>query len=213
MAYDLEEQEQLATLKDWWRRYGNLLTWVLIIVLGAYSAWSGWNYYQRSQAAQASQLYAELQKSAAARDSAQVSRIAADMQSKFGNTLYAEMSALTAAKAAFEANDLNAAKAQLQWVIDNGDDAEYRAIARVRLAGVLLDEKAYDQGLKLMEGEFPAHFAGIVADRKGDLLAAQGKADEARAAYQLALGKMDPQDPARQLIQLKLDALGGAKTA
>ena len=213
MAYDLEEQEQLATLKDWWRRYGNLLTWVLIIVLGAYSAWSGWNYYQRSQAAQASQLYAELQKSAAARDSAQVSRIAADMQSKFGNTLYAEMSALAAAKAAFEANDLNAAKSQLQWVIDNGDDAEYRAIARVRLAGILLDEKAYDQGLKLMEGEFPAHFAGIVADRKGDLLAAQGKADAARAAYQLALGKMDPQDPARQLIQLKLDALGGAKTA
>lgn len=213
MAYDLEEQEQLATLKDWWKQYGNLVTWLLIAVLGAYSAWSGWNYYQRSQAAQAAHLYGELQKSAATGDSAQVLRIATDMESKFGGTLYAEMSALTAAKTAFEANDLNAAKAQLQWVIDNGDEEEYRAIARVRLAGILLDEKAYDEGLKLLGANFPAHFAGVVADRKGDLLAAQGKADEARAAYQLAMGKLDPQDPARQLIQLKLDALGGAKTA
>jgi predicted negative regulator of RcsB-dependent stress response len=211
MAYDLEEQEQLATLKDWWKQYGNLLTWVLIVVLGAYSAWTGWKYYQRNQSTQAAQLYDELQKTVAAKDSAKVQRIAADMQDKFGKTLYAEMSSLAAAKAAFEANDLKAAKAQLQWVIDQGRDEEYRALARVRLAGILLDEKAYDDGLKLLAGEFPARFSGIVADRKGDLMVAQGKTAEARAAYQLALDKTDPQDPARQLIQLKLEAIGGAQ--
>src|SRR5690606_27910475 len=134
--YDHEEQEQLATLKAWWRQYGNLVTWLLIIVLAAYSAWSGWNYYQRKQSAQAAQLYNELQRSAAAGDAAQALRVAGDIEGKYGSTLYAEMAALLAAKTAFEANDLDAAKAQLQWVIKNGDNEEYRALARVRLAGI-----------------------------------------------------------------------------
>jgi predicted negative regulator of RcsB-dependent stress response len=210
MAFDHDEQEQLATLKAWWSQYGNLVTWLLIIALSAYAAWTGWNYYQRNQAIQASQLYEELQKAAAVKDQVKVQRAAADMQDKFGGTAYAQMSALAAAKAAFEAGDLNAAKAQLQWAASNGRDEEYKAIAKVRLAGILLDEKAYDEGLKLLSGEFPASFAGMVAERKGDILMAQEKVNEARQAYQVALEKTDQRSPGRQLIQLKLDAIGGA---
>ncbi len=213
MAYDLEEQEQIETLKSWWKQYGNLITWLLIAALGAYAAWSGWNYYQRSQAAQAGQLYDEITRAVAAKDTARVLRGAADMREKFGRTVYAEMAALTAAKAAFDANDLNGAKAQLQWVVDSGRDEEYRALARIRLAGVLLDEKAYDEGLKVLSADVPAAFSGALADRRGDLLMAQNKVAEARAAYQEALQKSDAKSPGRQLIQLKLDAIGGAKAA
>lgn len=213
MAYDLEEQEQIETLKGWWKQYGNLVTWLLIAALGAYAAWSGWNYYQRSQAAQAGQLYDEITRAVAAKDTARVLRGATDMREKFSRTAYAEMAALTAAKAAFDAGDLNGAKAQLQWVVDSGRDEEYRALARIRLAGVLLDEKAYDEGLKVLSADVPAGFAGAVADRRGDLLMAQNKVAEARAAYQEALQKSDAKSPGRQLIQLKLDAIGGAKAA
>jgi predicted negative regulator of RcsB-dependent stress response len=210
MAYDLEEQEQLASLKAWWNQYGNLVTWLLILALAGYAAWTGWNYYQRNQVMQASQLYGELQNAATAKDNAKVQRAAADMTEKFGRTAYAQMGALIAAKTAFDANDLKAAKAQLQWVIDHGSDDEYKAIARIRLAGILLDEKAYDEGLKVLSGDFPEQFASAVADRKGDLLAAQNKPADARGAYQAALEKMDEKNPGRQLIQLKLDAIGGA---
>lgn len=213
MAYDLEEQEQLASIKAWWNQYGNLITWVLIIALAAYAGWSGWTYYQRNQAAQAGQLYEELQKAVDAKDNAKVQRAAADMTGKFGKTAYAQMGALAAAKSAFEAKDLNTAKAQLQWVIDNGLDSEYKAVARIRLAGVLLDEKAYDDALKALVADFPPAFAGAAADRKGDILVAQEKIDDARAAYKLALDKTEEKDPARQLIQLKLDAIGGADKA
>lgn len=209
MAYDLEEQEQLASLKAWWNQYGNLLTWLVIIGLAAYAAWNGWNYYQRNQAAQAGQLYEELQKAVVAKDNARVQRAASDMSAKYAGTAYAQMAALAAAKSAFDANDLKTAKAQLQWVVEKGSD-EYKAIAKIRLAGILLDEKAFDEGLKLLSGDFPEQFAGAVADRKGDLLVAQSKIDEARAAYKLALEKTDEKNPGRQLIQLKLDALGGA---
>ncbi len=209
MAYDLEEQEQLASLKAWWNQYGNLVTWLLIIALAGYAAWTGWNYYQRNQAAQAGQLYEELEKATSAKDNAKVQRAASDITEKFGRTAYAQMGALVAAKSAFDANDLKTAKSRLQWVAENGND-EYKAIARIRLAGILLDEKAFDEGLKLLSGEFPAAFAGAVADRKGDILAAQNKIEEARTAYKLALEKTDQKNPERQLIQLKLDALGNA---
>ena len=212
MAYNLEEQEQLASLKSWWGQYGNLITWIAIIALAAYAAWSGWNLYQRNQATQAGQLYEELQKGFAAKDNQKVQRAATDLAGKFGKTAYAQMGALAAAKSAFDANDLKTAKSQLQWVAENGTE-EYKAIARIRLAGVLLDEKAFDEGLKLLDGQFPEQFAGAVADRKGDILVAQTKIEEARAAYKLALEKTDEKNPARQLIQLKLDAIGGAAKA
>ena len=210
MAYDLEEQEQLATMKAWWTQYGNLVTWLLIAALAVYAGWSGWNYYQRNQAAQAGQLFDELQKSVAAKDNVKVQRAAQDMEEKFPRTAYAQMTGLTAAKSAFDSNDLKTAKLQLQWVIDHAADEEYKAVAKVRLAGVLLDEKAYDDGLKLLVTDFPKPFAGLVADRKGDLLAAQNKLPEARASYQAALAVMEPRNPGRQLIQLKLDAIGVA---
>lgn len=209
MAYDHAEQEQLASLKAWWNQYGNLLTWLLIAVLAAFAAWNGWKYYERSQTTQAAQLYDELQKAIAGKDAEKIQRAASDMQERFGRTAYAPMSALAAAKAAFDANDLTAAKARLQSVIDRGSD-EYKAIAKIRMAGILLDEKAYDQGLALLSGDFPASFASLVADRKGDLLVAQNKIDEARTAYRTALEKSDERNPARQLIQMKLDAIGGA---
>ncbi len=207
MAYDHQEEEQLASVKEWWGKYGNAATWVVVAGLAAYSGWTGWNYYQRTQAVQASALYDELQTSVG-KDNAKVQRAAADLESRYGSTQYATIGALTAAKSAFDANDLKATKTQLQWAIDHGN-AEYKAIAKIRLAGVLLDEKAYDEALKTLGGDVPAQFAASVNDRKGDILAAQNKLTEARTAYQAALTGTDKKSPARQLIELKLEAVGG----
>ncbi|MBY0557751.1 MAG: tetratricopeptide repeat protein [Burkholderiaceae bacterium] len=212
MAYDLEEQEQIASLKAWWEKYGNLTSWVVIAGLAAYSGFNGWNYYQRNQATQAAALYDELTSAVDAKDNAKVLRAAGDMESKFGSTAYAPMSALVAAKSSFDASDVKSAKAQLQWAIEHGGE-DFKAVAQVRLAGLLLDEKAYDEALKVLAGEVPAQFAGAVADRKGDILVAQNKLAEARTAYQAALDATDKKAPGRQLIQLKFEAIGGSVPA
>lgn len=212
MAYDLEEQEQIATFKAFWNQYGNLISWVLIVALAGYAGYNFWNAHQRDQAAQASGLYDELVNSLEANDNAKVQRIAADVESKYDGTAYAQMSALGAAKAAYDANDSKTAKAQLQWVVDHGND-EYQSVAKLRLAGVLLDEKAFDAALKLLSTSFVPQYAGEVADRKGDVLAAQNKLPEARAAYLAALAAMDKKNPGRQLVQIKLEAIGGSVPA
>jgi predicted negative regulator of RcsB-dependent stress response len=196
MAYDLEEQEQIANFKAFWNRFGNLITWVLIIALGGYAAYNFWNTHQRGKSAEASALYSELADMAQAptKDLAKIQRVSTDIETKFGGTAYGQMAALTAAKAAFDAN---------------GND-EYKAVARLRMSGVLLDEKAYDKALAILNGEFPPQFAAEVADRKGDVLVAQNKLPDARTAYQAALDKMDKKHPGRQIVQVKLDAIGGA---
>ena len=103
--------------------------------------------------------------------------------------------------------DAGAARAQLRWVIDKSGHPELVQIARLRLAGVLLDEKSHDEALTLLGGDVPPTLAVSFADRRGDVLMAMGKAEEARTAYREALDKADPQHPLRPIIQLKLDAL------
>ncbi len=208
MAYDLEEQEQLATLKAFWAKYGNLITWVLIVALGAFSAYTFWNNKQRTSAAEASALYDQMSAALAEKNNVKVQRIATDIETKYDSSIYAAMSALAAAKSAFDAGDLKVAKTQLQWVVDHGNE-EYKSVAKLRLSGVLLDEKAYDEALKVLATSFLPQFAADVADRKGDVLVAQNKVVEARAAYQAALAAMDKKNPGRPLVQLKLEAIGG----
>lgn len=209
MSYH-DEQESIESFKAWWTQWGNATTWIVLIVLLALAGWNGWNFWQRRQAAEAAVLYDQVQQVSAGSDKAMLTRIASDMENRFGGTAYAQMTALMVARSLYMAGDTADAKAQLQWAADHAKDEEFRQIAKIRLASVLLDEKAYDQGLALIPQPDSGPFKGIVADGRGDLLAAAGKRDDARAAYQLALDSLPKSDASeRQLVQFKLDALGG----
>jgi predicted negative regulator of RcsB-dependent stress response len=208
-AYDLEEQEQLAELKAWWKQYGNLIVAALVAAALVFVAWRGWHWYQGSQSAEASTTYTELQKAAAAKDTKRVRDLAGGLIENHPRTLYASLGALVSAKAHFTAGDLKTARAQLQWVAENARDPGVQAIARLRLGAVMLDEGAYDEALKTLAAAPDPAFEFMFEDLRGDVLFAQGKRSEARTAYQAALAKAPPaNDAARELIQLKLDSLG-----
>jgi predicted negative regulator of RcsB-dependent stress response len=211
MAYDLEEQEQIALIKDWWNKYGRLLTAAALAGLVGLAGIQGWRYYRNQQSSTAAMLYSQLDAAEKSNEAKKVQDIAATLTSSHAGTAYASMAALRAAKSFAAANDLANARQRLQWVIDQARDDEMRDIARLRLAGVSFDEKKPDEALKLLDAKHAAAFDGLYADLRGDVLAAQEKRAEARAAYQSALEKSDPRSSYRQLIQLKLDALGEAQ--
>ena len=211
-AYDLEEQEQLAALKAWWQENGSLVLTVVTLVLFALAAWQGWNYYQRTQAVQASGMYDAVQKAARTGDLKLVRESAGAVMENYPRTAYAPMAALVSAKAHFQGGDLKTARAQLAWVAENAKDEGLQDIARLRLASVMLDEKAYDDALKTLDAKHGAAFDALFLAARGDVLVAQAKTEEARAAYKSALDKADPKDAGlRASIQLRLDALGTAK--
>lgn len=206
---DLEEQEQIDSLKTWWKMYGNLVSGVVVAASVTVIGWQGWNIYQRSQSTQAAAVYGLLEQAVATRDLQKTKTAAGELTEKFGRTSYATLGAMLAAKQSVEAGDLKTARAQLTWAAENGKD-EFKDLARLRLAAVQLDDKAYDEALKQLEAEHAAAFDGRFLELKGDVLFAQDKKEEARAAYQAALGKSEGKaGAAREVLQQKLDGLGG----
>ncbi len=210
MAYDLQEQEQLAELKAWWAKYGTLLLAGLLVVAVGFAGWRTYEGWRGKQATAASALYEAAQDALATNQDDKFKAALGTLTDQYPRTLYASMTALLAAKHYIDAGDLKSAEGQLQWVIDKAGAEEPRALARLRLAGVLLDQQRYDDGLKALDGAgVPPAFEALFADRRGDLYVAMKKPDDARKAYQTAIEKLSPQSGSlRSVVQLKLDALG-----
>ena len=206
-VYDLEEQERLDALKDWWAQYRNAVYAAIGAIILAVAGFNAWRYYEKNQNEQAAALFKSVQKVAGENDAKKLSDAASALIERFPGTFHATEAALLAAKISFEARDFAAARSHLQWAADKGK-AQFRPVAQLRLATVLLEEKKYDDALKVIQGVTDDGYLPLTADLKGDVLMAQGKKDEARVAYQLALDKADARSPIRQFTQLKLDALG-----
>ena len=207
---NLEEQEQLDSLKAFWNKQGSLITWTLVLVLGGFAGWNGWNYWQREQAVKAGAMFEDLDRAAAAGDAEKTARVFADMQQRFPKVSITQQGGLTAAKLQVDKGQADAAKASLTWVAENGAEEEIRSIARLRLAAVLADAKQFDEALKVLEASKSPEFTALVADRRGDVLMAQGKTDEARNAWQAAYAAMDVKVDYRRLIEAKLTSIGAA---
>ena len=189
MAYDLQEQEQLDELKAWWGKYGNLILTVATVVLLGFAAYNGWRWYQRNQAEEAAGVYAEFERAMTAREAERVKTLSATLTDKYARPSMARWLRCKARAGMRRTADPASARTRLQWVVDHADHPEIVAIARVRLAGVLLDEKQFDEALKVLDSAGAGCHATAIADRRGDILFAQNKIEEARAAYRDALGQ------------------------
>lgn len=210
---DLQEQEQLDALKAFWKQYGNLITWLLILLLGAYAGWNGWQYWQRDQGIKAGAMFDELDRSAQGGDLERSVRVFKDLQDRFGGTTYAAQGGLLTARVQFDKGQADAARATLSWVAEKGGDEALRTVARLRLAGLLLDAKQPDEALKQLDAATAAGFEALVADRRGDILLAKGQKAEARAAFETAFKGMEERQDYRRLVEAKLTALGAAPAA
>ena len=207
-SYDFEEQERIAELKAWWEDNRWYVIGGLVGLLMAFAAYRGWDYWSARQAEDAAALYTPVAEAAKANDPKRITDAAMALRNKHPGSFYASQAALVAAKADFDAGKLDDARAQLQWVMEHGVE-EHRGIARLRLAAVLLEQKKFDDALKVLDGNKDDAFTALVADLRGDVMLAQGRHDEARAAYKLAMEKADPRNPVRTIAETKLNALGG----
>jgi predicted negative regulator of RcsB-dependent stress response len=208
-VYDLEEQETIDDLKAWWKRWGNHVTTAVLVVALALASVQGWRWWKANSAEQASALYSAVSTAVRGNDLAKAKDAVTELEAKYAGTGYAPRAAMLLARMLFDAGDKPAARSQLQWVLDHADEDELRQVARYRLAELQLDEKQFDDALRTLDARHDESFTGIYADLRGDILAAAGRAAEARAAYQTAVAKLDPKSPYRSYVQVKLDALGG----
>jgi len=210
---DLQEQEQVDALKAFWQQYGNLITWTLVAALLVYAGITGWQWWQREQSTHAGAMFDEFERALNAGDLDKTAHVFADLKERYPRTAYAQQAGMLAAKLQFDKGKADDARASLTWVIEHAVDDDYKSLGRLRLAALLLEAKQYDDALKQLDAVPAGPYAALAADRRGDVLLAQGKKDDARAAYQQAFKLMDDKVEYRRLVDAKLTALGAAPGA
>ena len=208
-TYDLDEQERLDELKAWWKRWGNLLMFGLAAVLAVAAGWRYWQNHVVTQSLEAAAVYEQLTQSLSANDTKAARDAGGLLIEQYKDTAYAPRAALLLAKLNIGARDLKSAQTQLEWAVANSKEPAVKDLARLRLAAVQFDQQQNDAALKTLSATHSDAFAFRFHDLKGDVLLAQGKPAEARAAYQAAFAKMTEDNPYRNIVELKLDALGG----
>lgn len=207
---DLQEQEQLDSIKAFWKQYGNLITWTLVLALSAFAAWNGWNWYQRDQGIKAGAMFDELDRSIQAGDVERSARIFGDLQSRYPAAQWTSQGGLMLARLQIEKGQQDAATVVLSWVSEKSKDEGLRAMAALRRAGIELDAKRWDEGLKILDSINVKGFEALIADRRGDILLAQGKSQQAADAF-LASWKVFPESVEyRRVVEAKLNTLGVA---
>lgn len=207
-TYNHEDQNNMDGIKAWWDKFGTAITIVLTVLLVTMGGTQAWKYYQQQQAQQAADLYALLQQVQLSNDASKINDAAHLLTEGFPSSGYAPRAALIAAQADARAGNNKRAKLNLQWVIDHAKEPAMQDLARLRIAGILLDEEKYDEALGILNTRHGETFAGLYSDRKGDVLVASRKISEARLSYQAAVDKLDKSNNYYNIVQMKLDALG-----
>jgi predicted negative regulator of RcsB-dependent stress response len=209
-SYDFEEQERLAELKAWWEDNRIYVVGAVVAAALSFGGWKGWQYWQVRQDEEAAALFLPVTEAQRTGDPKKIADAAQKLVADYPGSFYASQAALIAARAAFDAGNLDEARKQLEWAMGNGVEV-HRGVARMRLAAVQLEQKKHDEALRTLDGNQDPGFVALAADLRGDVMLAQGRLDEARAAYRLAIDKADARNPVKSIAQTKLNALGGAQ--
>lgn len=205
---DLEEQEQIDQLKHFWNTWGNLISAVVFVIAAGIAGWNAYQYWQTRQATQAAVLLDAIELAIRSGDTSRQEQAFADLRGGHAATQQAAQAGLLVAKTLMDAGKTDAAKDALSWVAEHAKNEGFRALAAVRLAGVLMDQKELDGAWKILKKDFPQEFLGVVSDRRGDVLVLQGKHTDAVAEYRRAYEALDARAEYRKVIEVKLNSLG-----
>jgi predicted negative regulator of RcsB-dependent stress response len=209
-ALHIEEQDKIDQLKSFWNTYGNLITWLLILACAVVAAWNGWSWWQQRQSTQAAAMFDELDQAVQIKDLTKAERVLNDLKQQYPRTIYTQQGGLLTAHLQFINGKPDVAATTLGGVADSAPNQEYKAIALLRLSGILLEQKKYDEALKKISDVKPVEFTALADDRRGDILLAQGKKEDAQKAFTSAYQKMSEELAYRRLIEAKLVAMGVA---
>ena len=209
------DEQQAEVVRQWLRENAGFVIGGVVVALGGLFGLQQWQSYRDTQAERASALYEIVVGAVNGGRLAQAEETFADIESRYAGSAYVDQSRFVLAKASMDRNDFAAAADYLAAVVDGAAAPEIKHVARLRLARVRLQQQQYDAALDALGTANPdSAFAAMYDDVRGDVYYAQGRIDEARAAYEAALSS--PQTPPVVdliYVQAKLDALGGAQDA
>jgi len=214
VAEHLTDEEQLESLKRWWKENGLQLVLIVALSVGGWYAWQQWQGNKKIKAEMGSLVYIEMMDLASQAPLSALPDVQREamveksqiLKNDYANTQYAHYARLLLAKLAVAENRFDDAAAELQAVIDNTNGEELSYVARMRLARLEMGRENYSQALDIIAGDTPPAILANVAELRGDIHLLAGDQLAARAAYQSAIDTLGSGDQRLSaLLELKLN--------
>lgn len=201
MAINAAEEETIESLKKWWEENGKQLMLIIVFGLAAFTAWLLWTNSRNANIDSASDLYEEILSLAIneagqpgtlllPQDSMRIIELGEQLRSEYASSTYAKLGSLFAAQQLVLTDDLEAAEAALQWILDNEQggllseaDEGLLLTTNLRLGRVILARGDAERALALINNLDPKTFEAGYSELRGDIYMAMGRPVDARDAY------------------------------
>jgi predicted negative regulator of RcsB-dependent stress response len=209
--YDTHEQGE--RVKNWLRENGSAIVMGLVLAFGlmfGFKQWQAWETSKRQQASAEYQVMASLIKDD--NMDAAVSNYEI-LKTEYPKSAYTSMAAMMMAKSRLIAGQLDLAANDLEFAMEHAQPQPVQVIARERLARLRLSQGDTDAALKLLdEAPSTVGFESQFAEIRGDIYTADGETEMAIASYQTAFNGLEEGVGNRELLKIKLEALGATVT-
>ncbi len=215
MTVYMSEEEQVEMLKSWWKKYGNIVTVIISLILLSIAGFRYWNWHKTSIEQQASAIYERMMVAYANNDYKQIKSNSQRLIDDFKSTIYADVAHLTIAKVAVNREKYQKAQKSLSLVIANSKSPIIVSIARVRMARLYLNEKKYAEANVEINKVTDKSLQSIVSEIEGDIALAQNKRKDAIQHYKQAMLEVEKIGGANVFLEMKSNSLfaGGIETA
>ncbi|MBS0286172.1 MAG: tetratricopeptide repeat protein [Proteobacteria bacterium] len=213
MEVYVTEEQQVEAIKKWFNKYGNMLSWVVIVVSLTASGIMYWRHHQQVLEDAASDQYLALLEGVEKKDKATIDSKAQVLLAEYASSPYASLASFVLANESVDENKFDIAEKHLQWVMSHSKQANFQAIATIRLMRLLISQNKLDEALKLYNDKNMGPYLTLIAELKGDILVKQKKLDAAKTAYELALNAAPEEGMHGPLLKMKMQELGLESTA
>lgn len=206
----LTDDERADSAKRWLRENGLFLAAGVVLGLGVLFGWQQWEDYRTVRSVEASVVWKQLKGAVDGQRYNEVDESLAILEKEYASTPYLDQARLSVARMYMDRNSPDEAIAQLSDIVAGGGDASLRRVAELRVAQIYLYQEKYDEALSILGADDSSAFAAQFHELRGDAFYAQGRFEDAREEYELALEKDEFTTIDRSFVQMKLDDVSGS---
>ncbi|MCW8472205.1 tetratricopeptide repeat protein [Fluoribacter gormanii] len=207
MSVYMTEEEQLESIKKWWKQYGTLVTVLLSLVLFGIAGYRYLHWHQEKLTQQASVAYEQMMVALSNQNIKAVRAYANELIHEHSRTVYADAAHMTLAKVYVSKNKLDKATNELNAVASNSKMPTLKQIAKIRIARILAAEKSYTNALKELSNVEDNTYLPVINELKGDIYGATGQYEEAMNSYKLALEEVKNNGMGNLFLEMKTNAI------
>ena len=207
MSVYMTEEEQIEVIKKWWKRYGNVVTLFISLILLCIAGYRYLNWHQEKVKNQASTTYEQMMVAFSNHNIKSVRAYANELTKNYTNTVYSDIAHLTLAKLNIEKDKLTQAKNELQIVAKNSPMLALKQIAKIRIARILAAEKNYDKALSELSSIDDSTYLSVINELKGDIYGAIGQYKNAINSYRLAIAEVKDNGMSNLFLEMKTNEL------